>query len=93
MTPSKPIEIDGKVYDKYTMSLIVSEYYEDAGNDNASIVLNLVPTRIGADGIETLPEYAKNIRIGSVSQADEATLKTIEAIKSILQNYINEEGL
>jgi hypothetical protein len=92
MTATNPIEIDGKEYDRYSLNLIVSGSYDAEGQPDASVVCNLVPTRIG-DMVETAPDNSINIRIGKLDQADAPTLAAVTAIHSALQTFIAEKGL
>ena len=60
MNATNPIEIDGKVFDRYSLNLIVSGSYDAQGNPDASVVCNLVPTRIAgcrSDEIEARLGY------------------------------------
>jgi hypothetical protein len=96
MTATNPIEIeiDGqmKTFDRYSLNLIVSGSYSE-GQPDASVVCNLVPTRIEGDMVETAPDNAINIRIGKLDQADAPTLAAVNAIHSALQTFITEKGL
>ena len=93
MQATNPITIDGKEYDKYSLNLIVSGTYNAEGQPDASVVCNLVPTRIEGDMVETAPQNALNIRLGKLDQADEATLATVGAIQTALQQFIAAKGL
>jgi hypothetical protein len=55
--------------------------------------MNLTPLRIEDGMVETQPAHAKSIRLGSLAHADEATLATVGAIQSALQQFIVEKGL
>lgn len=93
MKSTNPIEIDGKTYDRYSLNLIVSGSYDAEGNPDASVVCNLVPTRIDGDTVETAPQNALNIRLGKLDQADAPTLAAVTAIHTALQNFITEKGI
>lgn len=93
MTATNPIEIDGKVFDRYSLNLIVSGSYDADGNPDASVVCNLVPTRIDGDTVETAPQNALNIRLGKLDQADAPTLAAVTSIHAALQQFINEKGI
>ena len=93
MLSTNPIEINGKSYDRYSLNLIVSGSYDAEGKPDASIVCNLVPTRIEGKLVETAPQNALNIRIGKLDQADAPTLAAMSAIHSALQQFITEKGL
>jgi len=93
MKSTNPIEIDGKSFDRYSLNLIVSGSYDAEGQPDASVVCNLVPTRIDGDMVETAPQHALNIRLGKLDQADATTLAAVTAIHSALQTFIAEKGL
>lgn len=93
MKSTNLIEIDGKVFDRYSLNLIVSGSYDAEGNPDASVVCNLIPTRIEGDTVETAPQNALNIRLGKLDQADAPTLAAVTAIHAALQNFITEKGI
>jgi hypothetical protein len=93
MTATNPIDIDGKFFDRYSLSLIVSGSYDAEGHPDASVVCNLVPTRIEGDMVETAPQHTLNIRLGKLDQADEPTLIAVNAIQSALQQFINSKEI
>jgi hypothetical protein len=55
--------------------------------------MNLTPLRIEDGMVETQPAHAKSIRLGSLAQADEATLACVGAIQAALQQFITAKGL
>jgi hypothetical protein len=93
MNATNPIEINGKEYDKYSLNLIVSGSYDAEGQPDASVVCNLVPTRMDGDMVETAPQHALNIRLGKLDQADEPTLAAVTAIHAALQTFITLKGI
>jgi hypothetical protein len=93
MQATNPIEIDGKSYPFYSLNLIVSGSYNADGQPDASVVCNLVPTRIDGDMVETAPQNVLNIRLGKLDQADEPTLAAVTAIHSALQQFITSKGI
>jgi hypothetical protein len=93
MNATAPIQIDGKSYPLYSLNLIVSGSYDAEGQPDASVVCNLVPTRIDGDMVETAPQHALNIRLGKLDQADEPTLIAVNAIQSALQQFINSKEI
>ena len=93
MKATNPIVIDGKEYDRYSLNLIVSGSYDAEGQPDASVICNLVPTRIEGDSVETAPQHALNIRLGKLDQADEPTLAAVTAIHSALQTFITSKGI
>lgn len=93
MNATNPITIDGKQYDKFSLNLIVSGSYTPEGKPEASIVCDLIPTRIQNDSIEKAPQSAINIRLGMLDQADAPALAAVTAIHAALQTFITEKGL
>lgn len=93
MKATNPIEIDGKSFDRYSLNLIVSGSYDAEGKPDASVVCNLVPTRLDDDSVETAPQNALNIRLGKLDQADEPTLAAVTAIHAALQTFIISKGI
>ena len=93
MKATNPIVIDGKEYDRYSLNLIVSGSYDAEGQPDASVICNLVPTRIEGDSVETAPQHALNIRLGKLDQADEPTLAAVTSIHAALQQFIVEKGI
>ena len=93
LTPSQPIQIDGQIYDKYVANLIVSTTYHPNGQQDCSVVWQLIPAYIGGNGLVAATEYAKSIRLGTLDGADQQTIETVIVIQQALQNYINEKGL
>ena len=93
MIATNPIEIDGKEYDRFSLNLIVAGSYDAEGKPDASVVCNLVPTRIDGDSVETAPQHALNIRLGKLDQADAPTLAAVTSIHSALQQFVLEKGI
>lgn len=93
MIATNPLQIDGQSYDRYSLNLIVSGTYTPEGLPEASVVCNLTPTRIEDGKIETAPSAMVNIRLGSLTQADDETLAAVTAIQSALQTFIQAKGI
>ena len=93
MIASAPSTIDGKQYDRYALNLIISGSYTPEGQPEASVVCNLTPLRIEDGVVETVPAYAKSIRLGPLAVADEQTLAAVGGIQSVLQQFIDAKGL
>jgi hypothetical protein len=93
MTATNPIEINGKSFDRYSLNLIVSGSYDAEGKPDASVVCDLVPTRIEGDMVETAPQHALNIRLGKLDQADQSTLAAVTSIHAALQTFITSKGI
>ena len=94
MNASKPIEIDGKQYDKLSLNLAITGRYENNGAPDACINLLLTPTRIEAGEVITAPEAAMSILRGRLSEVtDPAEQAAISAIQTALQTYISAKGL
>lgn len=93
MNASKPFIIDNKQFDRYALNLIISGTYDANGHPEASVVCNLTPLRIEGDTVETAPDAMVNIRLGSLSQADPATLAAVTAIQTAIQTYLASKGI
>ena len=92
MKSSAPITIDGKIYDRYSLNLIVSGSYLPDGKVDASVICNLTPTRIADGVVETAPADQRSIRLGSLAQADADTLAVVTGIQTALQEFLLKKG-
>jgi hypothetical protein len=93
MQATNPIVIGEKSFDHYSLNLIVSGSYYAEGKPDASVVCDLIPTRIEGDMVETAPQHALNIRLGKLDQADEPTIAAVTAIHAALQTFITSKGI
>jgi hypothetical protein len=93
MKATNPIVIGEKSYPLYSLNLIVSGSYDAEGKPDASVVCDLVPTRIEGDMVETAPQHALNIRLGKLDQADQSTLAAVTSIHAALQTFITSKGI
>jgi hypothetical protein len=93
MIASAPSNIDGKTYDRYSLNLAITGKYNGNGSSDANVAMRLVPTRIEDGVVETAPEAAKGISLGTLAGSDAATQQAIAAIQTALQTYISEKGL
>jgi hypothetical protein len=92
MLASAPSTIDGKTYDRYALSLIISGTYTPEGQPEASVVCNLTPLRIEDGVVETQPAHQRSIRLGTLAVADEPTLAAVGAIQTALQQFLLTKG-
>lgn len=94
MNASKPIEIDGKQYDRFSLNLAINGKYNADGNPDASIAARFIPTRLVEGGEpEQAQEQSVNIALGSLSGSDAATLTAVAEISAALQKFIISKGL
>ena len=94
MNASKPIEIDGKQYDKLSLNLAITGGYKSDGSQDASIALRLVPTRVENEVVETADAAAIGLLRGHLSEvADPAEQAAVAAIQAALQNLFTAKGL
>lgn len=93
MKPTNPIIIDGETYDLYTLNLAVTTKYLGNGNEDASIAMRLIPTRIDNGQVITADAEARGLSIGTLEGADAITIQTALSIQSALQTYIDAKGL
>ena len=88
------LEIDDKTYDLYALNLSVSGTYTPDKTADCSVCMRLVPTRVTEDGVmESAPEAAVPVVMGSMVGADEATLAAFYSIQQALQTWVNAKGL
>jgi len=92
MKASAPITIDGKTYDRYSMTLAVSGRYNAPDQPDASVVLTLTPTRFEGDQIEQTAE-SRTVLFGSLSVADDDARVAVAEVQASLQKFINAKGL
>jgi hypothetical protein len=93
MNASKPIEIDGKQYDKFSLNLAISGRYLGDGSSDAQVAMRLVPTLIENGQVETADANAIGISLGTLAGSDEATQQAVAAIQQALQTYLQAKGL
>jgi hypothetical protein len=92
MTASNPITIDGKTYDRYSMTLAVSGRYTAPDQPDASVVLTLTPTRFEGDQIEQAAE-SRAVLFGSLAVADDDARTAVSEVQAALQKFILAKGL
>ena len=94
MKSTNPIEIDGQIFDLFSLNLAINGKYLANGTPDACINLLLTPTRIEAGEVITAPEAAISILRGRLSEVtDPAEQAAIGAIQAALQTYIQAKGL
>ena len=94
MTATQPLEINGRIYDRYSLNLAISGKYRGDGTPDASIAARFIPTRLveGAEP-EQAQEHSVNIALGSLSGSDEPTLTAVAEITVALQKFMLSRGL
>jgi hypothetical protein len=92
MTASNPLQIDGKTYDRYSMTLAVSGRYTAPDQPDASVVLTLTPTRFEGDQIEQAAE-SRTVLFGSLAVADDDARTAVSEVQAALQKFILAKGL
>jgi len=93
MNATNPITIDGKTYDKFSLSLAITGKYLPDGTTEASVAMRLIPTRIENGEVITSDAEAKGIALGSISGSDEPTHTAVAEISAALQKFILSKGL
>ena len=94
MTATHPIEINGHVFDRYSLNLAINGKYNADGTPDASIAARFIPTRLVEDGEpEQAQEHSVNLALGSLSGSDTATLTAVTEISAALQKFIISKGL
>ena len=92
MNATNPITIDGKTYDRYSMTLAVSGRYTAPDQPDASVVLTLTPTRFEGDQIEQAAE-SRTVLFGSLAVADDEARTAVSEVQAALQKFIYSKGL
>jgi len=93
MNATNPIQIDGKTYDRYAMSMAVNGRYEAPSAPDASVVLTLTPICFDGDECIEATEHARTILFGSLSEADDAERLAVSEVQAALQKFINSKGI
>jgi hypothetical protein len=100
MNATNPITIDGKTYDRYSLSLAITGAYKNDGSQDASIAMRLVPTRLvpasdeAPASVETADSAAIGLLRGHLSEvADPAEQAAVAAIQTALQTLLISKGL
>lgn len=94
MIATNPIQIDGQIFDRYSLNLAISGRYEADGSPNACINLMLTPTCIADDEVVTAPDASVSILRGKLSEVtDPAEQVAIAAIQAALQTFLAAKGL
>ena len=94
MKSTNPIEIDGQIFDRYSLNLAINGKYNADGTPDASIAARFIPTRLVEDGEpDQAQEHSVNIALGSLSGSDEPTLTAVAEISAALQKFILSKGL
>jgi hypothetical protein len=92
MNATTPLQIDGKTYDRYAMTLAVSGRYNAPDQPDASVVLTLTPTRFEGDQIEQAAE-SRTVLFGSLAVADDEARTAVSEVQAALQKFIYSKGL
>ena len=92
MNATTPLQIDGKTYDRYAMTLAVSGRYNAPDQPDASVVLTLTPTRFEGDQIEQAAE-SRTVLFGSLAVADDEARTAVSEVQAALQKFILSKGL
>lgn len=104
MKPTTPITHNGEVFTDLALNLAVTLRVTEDGNDDVSIALRVVPSRIepaGVDGNGTsIPAHvvaAEGLEftqvIGRISEASPEGLEAIQQVYSAVEQYLRTLGL
>jgi len=93
MNATNPLQIDGKTYDRYAMTLAVSGRYAAPDQPDASVVLTLTPIRFEGDNCIAAQDHGRTILFGSLVSADDAERLAVSEVQAALQKFINLKGL
>lgn len=96
MIATNPITIDGKTYDRLTVSFALTTRLS-GGVLTGSCAVRLTPSRATDEGgQEELPDLAQSLIIGDTAEealADPDVAAAVSAIAAALQTYITVKGL
>ena len=91
MNSTNPLIINGKVYDKFNITLALSTRFDDS--EDASLALTLTPARYENGIVEQSTENNQTVLFGSKSVADQPTLIALEEILTAIQKLITTKEL
>ena len=93
MKPTNPIEIDGQIYDLYTINLAITSLVKPDASEDANVAMRLVPTRIANGEVILANDYARSMALGSVENVDQPTKTAVSQISASIQEFIYAKGL
>ena len=93
MKPTNPIEIDGQIYDLYTINLAITSLVKPDASEDANVSMRLLPTRIADGGVIVAEDYARVMLLGSVANVDLATKTSVAQISASIQEFIYAKGI
>jgi hypothetical protein len=105
MIATNPLEINGQIYDRWSLNLAITGKYKPDGTPDASIAMRLIPTRIVPattdDEGNEVPASAEQVDSAAVGilrgylheVQDPAEQECVTAITAALQNFIAAKGL
>ena len=94
MKSTNPIEIDGQIFDRYSLNLAINGKYLADGTPDASIAARFIPTRIEGGNIYTADENYIPMLIGSISESQDNDVRECgKKIKAAIQQLVNLKGL
>ena len=93
MKPTNPIEIDGQIYDLYTINLAITSLVKPDASEDANVSMRLLPTRIADGEVIVAEDYARVMLLGSVENVDMATKTAVAQISASIQEFIYAKGI
>jgi hypothetical protein len=93
MKPTNPIEIDGQIYDLYTINLAITSVVKPDASEDANVSMRLLPTRIADGEVIVAEDYARVMLLGSVANVDLATKTAVAQISASIQEFIYAKGI
>ena len=93
MKPTNPIEIDGQIYDLYTINLAITSLVKPDASEDANVSMRLLPTRIADGEVIVAEDYARVMLLGSADNVDLATKTAFSQISASIQEFIFAKGL
>lgn len=90
---TKPIEIDGRSYDKLAINMAFSPLWQD-DRVGLSVAMRLTPYCQDEQGINKLEDQAQAVVFGDVTvEQDPATLECLRAMAAALQAFVTAKGV
>jgi hypothetical protein len=95
MNATNPIEIEGKIHDRYSLCMSIAGNYTPGGSMTGNVALRLVPVRIAPDGtVETAAEGSVSLAAADfANHADPHIRAAATAILAALQTLVTSKQL
>lgn len=94
MNSSNPVTFDGYTYDKLSVNLASTSFYNSDGSRDINVAMRIIPTRIDDQGnVVQLDSEAYTLYRGNLSQLQDSNEVTcMNNIVQALQQFIISKG-